>query len=87
MVLKVFFVISFPLVFLSPTLASLPPGVMLHNCCTTLRDSATDIKKTSQKGAPKREQPNRSVLKRKTVKTAVLKKTRLKVMFRTHVTS
>ncbi len=30
---------------------------------TTPRDSATDIEKTSQKGAPGQEQPNRSVVK------------------------
>ncbi len=43
--------------------ASLPPGVMLLNHSTTPRDSITDIEKTSRKGALKREQPNRSVVK------------------------
>ncbi len=52
MVFKGFFLLSrFHLVFLPTTLASLPPGVMLLNRRTTLRDSATDIKKTSRKGA------------------------------------
>ncbi len=35
---------------------------MLLNCSTTPRDSATDIEKISQKGAPQGEQPNRSVV-------------------------
>ncbi len=54
--------------FLPTTLASLSPGVIMLNCTTTPRDSATDIEKKSRKGAPEREQPNRSVLKRKLVK-------------------
>ncbi len=47
---------------LPTTLVSLPPGVMLLNRATIPRDSATSIEKTSQKGAPEREQPNRSVV-------------------------
>ncbi len=34
------------------SLASLPPGVMLLNRRTAMRDSTTDIEKTYQKGAP-----------------------------------
>ncbi len=51
MVFKVFFfVISFP--HCVPTaLASLPPGVMLLNRSTVPRDNATNMEKTSQKGA------------------------------------
>ncbi len=63
MVLNEFFVISFPPVFLPTTLASLPPGVMLLNRSATSRDGATDIEKTSQKAAPEREWPNRSLVK------------------------
>ncbi len=60
----IFFLLShFHLVFLPTTLALLPPGVMLLNHSTAPRDSAIDIKKTSQKGAPERERPNRSVVK------------------------
>ncbi len=59
-----FFLLSlFRLVFLPITLASLPPRVMLLNHSTTPRDSATNIEKASQKGAPERERPNRSVVK------------------------
>ncbi len=47
----------------SATLASLPPGIMLLNRSTAPRDSATEIEKTSQKGALERERPNRSVVK------------------------
>ncbi len=36
---------------------------MLLNCSTTSWDSATDIEKTSQKGAPEQERPNRSRIK------------------------
>ncbi len=46
-----FFVILFHLVFLSTPLASLPPGVILLNRSTALRDSATEIKKHPEKGA------------------------------------
>ncbi len=57
---KVFF--CYPVsVFLPTTLASLPSGVMLLNSAP--RDSATDIEKTSWNGAPKRERPNRSIVK------------------------
>ncbi len=49
--------------FLPSTLASLPPGVMLLNCSTTPKDSATDIEKICQKGASEGEQPNRSIVK------------------------
>ncbi len=62
-VLKVFFAISFPLVFLPTTLASLPLRVMWLNYSTTLRDSATNIEKLSRKGTPERGRPNRSVVK------------------------
>ncbi len=62
MVLKFFLLSCFLLVFLPTTLTSLPPGVMLLNHSIAPRDSATDIEKTSQKGAPEREQPNRSVV-------------------------
>ncbi len=48
---------------LPTTLASLSPGVMLLNCSTAPRDSATNTKKTSWKGAPKWERSNRSVVK------------------------
>ncbi len=51
-------------VFLPSTLASLPPGVMLLNCRAAPRDSATDIKKISLKGASEGEQPNRNVVKK-----------------------
>ncbi len=61
--IKVFLLSHFRLVFLPTTLASLPPGVMLLDRSTALRDSATDIGKTSQKGTSEREQPNRSVVK------------------------
>ncbi len=63
MVLKFFLLSHFRLVFLPTTLASLPPGVMLLNCSTAPRDNTIHIEKTSQKGAPEREQPNRSVVK------------------------
>ncbi len=63
MVFKVFLLSRFRLVFLPTTLFSLPSGVMLLNRSTTPRDSATDIEKTSRKGAPERERPNRSVVK------------------------
>ncbi len=49
--------------FLPTTLTSLPPGVMLLNCSTAPRDSATNIEKTSQKGTLEQERPNRSVVK------------------------
>ncbi len=58
-----FFCYLIRLVFLPTTLASLPSGVMLLNRSTAPRGSATDIKKTSQKGTPEREQPNRSIVK------------------------
>ncbi len=65
MVFKVFFLCSrFGLVFLPTTLTSFPPGVMLLNRSTAPKGSATDIEKTSQKDAPEREQPNRSVVKK-----------------------
>ncbi len=51
MVFKVSLLSRFHLVLLPTTLASLPPGVMLLNRSIALRDSATDIEKTSQKGA------------------------------------
>ncbi len=56
-------IFRFHLVFLPTTLPSLPPGIMLLNCSTVPRDSATDIKKSSQKGALEREWSNRSVVK------------------------
>ncbi len=50
MVFKVFFLLSrFYLVFLPTSLDSLPPAVMLLDCSSAARDSATDIEKTSQK--------------------------------------
>ncbi len=63
MVLTVFFVISFP-----PCVPPYHPRLtsswrMFLNRSTTPRDSATDIEKTSQKGVPERERPNRSVVK------------------------
>ncbi len=62
--LKFFFLLSrFHFVFLPTKLASLPPGVMLLNHSTATRDSATNIEKTTQKGTPEREKPNRSVVK------------------------
>ncbi len=65
MVFKVFFLLSqFRLVFLPTTHASLPPGVMLLNRSNAPRDNATNIKKTSQKGMPERERPNRSIVTR-----------------------
>ncbi len=39
----------------------IPPGVMLLNRSTVLRDSATNIEKTSQEGALEQERPNRNV--------------------------
>ncbi len=65
MILKFFLLSCFCLVFLPTTLPSLPRGVMLLNPGTTRRNSATDIGKTSRKGAPERERPNRSVVKKK----------------------
>ncbi len=62
MVFIVFLLSRFHLVFLPTTLTSLLPGVMLLNRSTTLRDSATNFEKTSQKGMPERERPNRSVV-------------------------
>ncbi len=60
MVFKVFFVISFqPCV---PSYHPCPTGVTLLNCSTVPRDSATNIEKTSQNGAPERKRPNRSVV-------------------------
>ncbi len=61
--LKYFLLSRFHLVFLPTTLTSLPPVVMLLNHSTAPRDSATDIEKTSQKGALERERPNRTVVK------------------------
>ncbi len=63
MVFKIFLLYRFHLVFLPISLASLPPGVMILNCSTAPRDSATDIEKTARKGAPERERPNRSTVK------------------------
>ncbi len=64
MVFIVFFLLSrLSLVFLPTTRASLPCGVMLLNCSTTPKDSATNIEKTYQKGTPKQERLNRSVVK------------------------
>ncbi len=60
---KVFLLSRFHLVFLSTTLISLLPGVMFLSRSTIPRDSATNIENASQKGAPGREQPNRSVVK------------------------
>ncbi len=57
----------FCLVFLPTTLASLPPGVMLLNRSTTLRDSTTDIEETYRKGASEQKLPNRSVVKKKLI--------------------
>ncbi len=54
--LKFFLLSRFHLVFLPPS-PSFPPGVMLLNRTTTARE------RTSQKGAPEREWPNRSVVK------------------------
>ncbi len=65
--LKFFLLSWFHLVFLPPTFASLPLGVMLLNRSITPRDSATDIEKTSQKGASARERTNRSVVKTKSI--------------------
>ncbi len=53
--------------FLPTTLTSLPPGVMLFNCSIAPKDGATNMKKTSRKGTPKRERPNRSVVKRENI--------------------
>ncbi len=64
MVFKVFLLSRFGLMFLPSTLTPLPPGVMSLNRSTAPRDSATDIEKTSRKGAPERERPNRRVVKR-----------------------
>ncbi len=65
MVFKVFFLFSrFHFVFLPTTLASLSPRVMLLNRSIAPRDSATDTGKTSQKGMPEGERPNRSVVKK-----------------------
>ncbi len=63
MVIKVFLLSRFCFVFLPTILASLPPGVMLLNRSTAARDSTTNIEKTSQKGAPERERPNKSEVK------------------------
>ncbi len=63
MVFKVFLLSRFHLVFLPTTLASLLPGVILLNRSTAPRDTATDIEKTSEKGVPERERPNRSIVK------------------------
>ncbi len=62
-VLKFFLFSCFRRVFLLTALTSLLPGVMLLSSSTISRDSATDIVKTSQKGAPERERPNRSIVK------------------------
>ncbi len=62
--LKYFLLSHFCLVVLPTNLATLSHGVMLLNC-TELRDSTTNIEKTSRKGTPEREQPNRSVVKKK----------------------
>ncbi len=48
--------------FLPTTLASLLPGVMLLNHSIAPRGSTTSIEKTSQKGAPRQERPNRSLV-------------------------
>ncbi len=61
-VLKFFLLSRFRLVFLPTTLISLPPGVMLLNRSPTTRDSATDIEKTSRKGALEWERPNGCVV-------------------------
>ncbi len=61
-VLKFFFVISFlPCVPSYHHRLTSSRGILL-NRSTALRDSATDIKKTSRKGAPEREWPNRSIV-------------------------
>ncbi len=57
MVFKVFCVPSY-----HPHLTSSWSNVLLNHS-TALRDGATDIEKISQKGAPEREQPNRSAVK------------------------
>ncbi len=51
MVFIVFLLSRFCLVFLPTIFTSLPPEVMLLNRSTAPRDSATDIEKTSRKGA------------------------------------
>ncbi len=61
MVLKVFFVISFPPCVPSHHSRLTSGSNVVH--ITALRDSAIDIEKTSQKGALGRERPNRSVVK------------------------
>ncbi len=61
--LKYFFLSHFHIMFFPTTLVSFPPGVMLLSRSTTLRDSATNIEKTSWKGAPELERPNRSIVK------------------------
>ncbi len=65
--LKFFLLCHFCLVYLPTALASLPPGVMLLNPSTLPRDSATDIEKTSQKGAREREWPKRCLARRMAV--------------------
>ncbi len=52
--IKVFFIISFP-PCIPTTLTSLRPRVMLLSRSTTSGDSATNIKKTSRKGAQEQE--------------------------------
>ncbi len=63
MIFKVFLLSHFRLVFLPTTLTSLHPRVMLLSHSTTLSDSATGIKKTSQKEVLEREQPHKNIVK------------------------
>ncbi len=71
MVLKVFFIISFPPCVPSyhPRLTSSWRNVVFS---TAQGNSATNIGKTSQKGAPEPERPNRSVVIKKKYKGLIL---------------
>ncbi len=62
MVFIVFLLSRYHLVFLPTMLPSLPPGVMLLSRSIAPRDSATNIEKTSRKGAPEQERLNRNVV-------------------------
>ncbi len=83
MVFIVFLLFSFRLVSLPTTLASLPLRVMLLNRSTALKDSATDIEKTSLKGALERERPNSSKIKIRGNRTKIFRHSVRKMRFRT----
>ncbi len=53
----VYLLSRFRLVFLPITLVSFPPGVILLNCSTVPRDSATDIEKNLNKARWSKSDP------------------------------